>query len=157
MSRYEEQWTERVERRLSNLIRAGEQRCTRTLLWLQCIITCLMISGCFDASLPEFRGDYGVIREEICGDRILTRSEQCDDGNTTNGDGCSSECFVHTPRPRSIEPTTSSVMNGTSRASSTELDPRSAPFRPARRMSRNRVIAQSSSFSARANVRVADQ
>jgi len=31
---------------------------------------------------------------EKCGDGTLDPGEQCDDGNTTNGDGCSSECVL---------------------------------------------------------------
>ena len=30
----------------------------------------------------------------VCGDTIVSAGEECDDGNTTNGDGCSSQCTL---------------------------------------------------------------
>ena len=53
-----------------------------------------------------FTLDYGVIRDEVCGDGILTRSEQCEDGNQIDGDGCSSVCTVE------VLPTAGEMMAG---------------------------------------------
>ena len=52
------------------------------------------LSGCLDSISPPLILDYGAIREEVCGDRVLSRYEQCDDGNQIDGDGCSSSCLV---------------------------------------------------------------
>ncbi len=35
-----------------------------------------------------------VSPSSICGNSTLELNEECDDGNTTNGDGCSSECLI---------------------------------------------------------------
>ncbi|CAD8170515.1 unnamed protein product [Paramecium octaurelia] len=37
---------------------------------------------------------YDNFCTNICGDGILSNLEQCDDGNQSDGDGCSSDCFV---------------------------------------------------------------
>ena len=52
------------------------------------------VVGCVDSIPPDISYDYGLVREELCGDRVLTRSEECDDGNLIDGDGCSSRCEV---------------------------------------------------------------
>ena len=41
-------------------------------------------------------GGTGVVTlmPPICGDGIIESGEQCDDGNTTSGDGCSSQCQI---------------------------------------------------------------
>ena len=58
-------------------------------------ILCVSVqTGCFDPTQVDLTLDYGRIREEICGDRILSRNEQCDDGNQIDGDGCSSVCLI---------------------------------------------------------------
>ncbi len=31
-----------------------------------------------------------------CGNNLVNLNEQCDDGNTTSGDGCSSNCTLET-------------------------------------------------------------
>lgn len=33
----------------------------------------------------------------VCGDGVRSRFEECDDGNATDGDGCSSSCFLELP------------------------------------------------------------
>ena len=53
--------------------------------------------GCTDQGLPNFGYDYGVLREDVCGDGILGRSEQCEDNNAMDGDGCSSTCMIEYP------------------------------------------------------------
>jgi cysteine-rich repeat protein len=35
-----------------------------------------------------------VVQENVCGDGQVTGNEECDDGNTTTGDGCSSDCKI---------------------------------------------------------------
>ncbi len=53
--------------------------------------------------------------ESRCGDGIIwhngdpTIKEQCDDGNTINGDGCSSNCYIEIPTPI-VEPTPTPVV-----------------------------------------------
>ena len=39
-------------------------------------------------------GTGGTTIPSICGDSIVEGNEACEDGNTTNGDGCSSDCRV---------------------------------------------------------------
>ena len=50
--------------------------------------------ACVDSAPPGFYLDYGVVREDVCGDGVLSRNEQCEDGNQIDGDGCSSQCTV---------------------------------------------------------------
>lgn len=56
-----------------------------------------------------------------CGDGVVSSSEECDDNNTTNGDGCTSQCLFETLSPRSFvesepnedgTPTVSNTVNG---------------------------------------------
>jgi cysteine-rich repeat protein len=35
----------------------------------------------------------------VCGDSVMDEGEECDDGNTTNGDGCSSDCMTEIAPP----------------------------------------------------------
>lgn len=42
-----------------------------------------------------------------CGDGIVADNEQCDDGNSSNGDGCSTDCRITTTQPTGSGGTTS--------------------------------------------------
>jgi cysteine-rich repeat protein len=59
----------------------------------------LVLASCVDPSDHEKRG-YSLTSvtadapppAPVCGNAMVEMGEECDDGNTTNGDGCSSEC-----------------------------------------------------------------
>jgi cysteine-rich repeat protein len=46
----------------------------------------------FAASGCELIVDFDREKIPVCGDGETEAPEECDDSNTTNGDGCSSEC-----------------------------------------------------------------
>ncbi len=49
----------------------------------------------FTLSLLTLVGaDKNCPNEELCGNSSIDIQEECDDGNTLNGDGCSSECYI---------------------------------------------------------------
>lgn len=50
------------------------------------------VSGMALASVP-----YLTVTAETCGDGEITSEEACDDANTSNGDGCTSDCRVVEP------------------------------------------------------------
>src|SRR5262245_1623991 len=51
------------------------------------LLGCLSLAGCSsDATMTP-----------VCGNGVVDPGEECDDGNTTGGDGCSSECTNETP------------------------------------------------------------
>ncbi len=60
----------------------------------------LVLVGCHQGSTTKDTADAGVsidaieVDPEVCGDTIQSDLEECDDGNTTTGDGCSSDCQV---------------------------------------------------------------
>jgi cysteine-rich repeat protein len=46
-----------------------------------------------DLGKPDLTCD-AQCRAIVCGDGVVAATEQCDDGNTNDGDGCSSDCYV---------------------------------------------------------------
>jgi cysteine-rich repeat protein len=47
-------------------------------------------------TLLQFSGPSGCSKEN-CGNDVLDEGEACDDNNTTDGDGCSSDCEIEEP------------------------------------------------------------
>ena len=60
-----------------------------------CSSTCKIEEGYFTFihTDPDTGLEY-TTHASKCGDKIKQPNEDCDDGNSSNGDGCSSDCVV---------------------------------------------------------------
>ncbi|APR77958.1 Multiple EGF-like-domain protein 3 precursor [Minicystis rosea] len=56
----------------------------------------IVVSGSREDDLGPFEISASFT-PTVCGDGNIVGAEECDDGNTTNGDGCSSDCLVEWP------------------------------------------------------------
>jgi cysteine-rich repeat protein len=52
------------------------------------VVATLEDRECFDGEVIQIT----CLADSVCGDALVSAGEECDDGNTSNGDGCSSQC-----------------------------------------------------------------
>jgi cysteine-rich repeat protein len=70
----------------------------------QCGDGCVVSPETCDPPDPSGRTCDSTCQKVVCGDGVVSGSEQCDDGNTTNLDGCDSDCrFEQIHRATSLQ------------------------------------------------------
>ncbi len=87
--------TRSCDSEIPGICASGTQTCDLDGYWGDCVQDTQATDEICDNDLDDnCNGEVDEDCDPVCGNEVLEEGEECDDGNSTDGDGCSSDCTI---------------------------------------------------------------